>query len=607
MNFRTKKPAFVILGICILALSGCAAKKICRIESDSYLSKMAERTIVDEYYKKIYHRESKCIEAAYVKEREYLKLRRVVAQQYNPAVSPVLKETLGVCFSGGGLRSATFNLGVLQAFQKHKCLEQIDYISSVSGGSYISAWFVSHILPSVQRGMPFPIPLESISNMDVVINAAGVVTYAKNPSDLLSRYIQVKPGEGYSTPSQVTHLQGNAMFMLKDKAGFGSAGRLMSYAWRLPFHWVFDVALHWKPTRGKFNWHHPIYIYRKQIEEMYFDKAQGQIRNFEVQHLNPDGSVAPYLIINAALAQGLSPSPGTNQPFEFTRDFCGAPSIGYIPTPLFDKPVVSVLHKCGKAQYARFIDGPPIYPGNKTKPFRLSTAVAASGAASDLAGIGNSGLKLFANLFLKLFNANLRFQTRNFSQTFAEWYYRPIDLFREIVFDRLWRSPKSNTLALSDGAHVENFGIIALAQRHVNKIIIFDASGDSAYTYKSLLQAQNRVNKTTCNVCGKGNFLWNVDLSKLPEFCAPPVPFIKTHLSCRTCSYDAEVFYVKNAYHPEYENVPDYLLAFKQADDTFPHTPTLIQWYEYDRFEAYRMQGYYIADWFFRNNPTLSN
>src|SRR6266545_5083592 len=47
---------------------------------------------------------------------------------------------LGVAFSGGGIRSATFNLGVLQGLSEIGLLPFIDYLSTVSGGGYIGAW-----------------------------------------------------------------------------------------------------------------------------------------------------------------------------------------------------------------------------------------------------------------------------------------------------------------------------------------------------------------------------------------------------------------------------------------------------------------------------------
>jgi hypothetical protein len=49
---------------------------------------------------------------------------------------------VALCFSGGGIRSATFNLGVLQGLAERGVLRLFDYLSSVSGGGYVSSWFV---------------------------------------------------------------------------------------------------------------------------------------------------------------------------------------------------------------------------------------------------------------------------------------------------------------------------------------------------------------------------------------------------------------------------------------------------------------------------------
>jgi hypothetical protein len=50
-----------------------------------------------------------------------------------------------LCFSGGGIRSATFNLGVLQGLAKLGLLGGFDYLSSVSGGGYIASWLARWI------------------------------------------------------------------------------------------------------------------------------------------------------------------------------------------------------------------------------------------------------------------------------------------------------------------------------------------------------------------------------------------------------------------------------------------------------------------------------
>jgi len=69
-------------------------------------------------------------------------------QKNDPAWAEVIKEAheanfVGLAFSGGGIRSATFNLGVLQALADLKLLCRIDYLSTVSGGGYIGSWLIA--------------------------------------------------------------------------------------------------------------------------------------------------------------------------------------------------------------------------------------------------------------------------------------------------------------------------------------------------------------------------------------------------------------------------------------------------------------------------------
>lgn len=50
-----------------------------------------------------------------------------------------------LCLSGGGIRSATFSLGVIQALANLNLLEKFDYLSTVSGGGYIGGWLTTWI------------------------------------------------------------------------------------------------------------------------------------------------------------------------------------------------------------------------------------------------------------------------------------------------------------------------------------------------------------------------------------------------------------------------------------------------------------------------------
>jgi hypothetical protein len=59
-----------------------------------------------------------------------------VVQVTDGALPSVQHGLTGLAFSGGGIRSATVNFGVLQGFGKFAAIERFDYLSTVSGGGF---------------------------------------------------------------------------------------------------------------------------------------------------------------------------------------------------------------------------------------------------------------------------------------------------------------------------------------------------------------------------------------------------------------------------------------------------------------------------------------
>jgi hypothetical protein len=53
------------------------------------------------------------------------------------------RDLFGIALSGGGIRSATFNLGLLQGLESYGLLRCFDYISTVSGGGYIGSFWTA--------------------------------------------------------------------------------------------------------------------------------------------------------------------------------------------------------------------------------------------------------------------------------------------------------------------------------------------------------------------------------------------------------------------------------------------------------------------------------
>ncbi|MFQ5684304.1 MAG: hypothetical protein ACE5HC_13670 [Candidatus Binatia bacterium] len=76
------------------------------------------------------------------RELEYVRARR---RKNNAKAEPeageedLKRNLIGLALSGGGIRSATTNLGILQALSKMGILPMVDYLSTVSGGGYIGS------------------------------------------------------------------------------------------------------------------------------------------------------------------------------------------------------------------------------------------------------------------------------------------------------------------------------------------------------------------------------------------------------------------------------------------------------------------------------------
>src|SRR5205807_6502482 len=61
------------------------------------------------------------------------------------AVHGLEEKRAALCISGGGIRSATFGLGVLQGLARCGLLGKFHYLSTVSGGGYIGSWLSAWI------------------------------------------------------------------------------------------------------------------------------------------------------------------------------------------------------------------------------------------------------------------------------------------------------------------------------------------------------------------------------------------------------------------------------------------------------------------------------
>jgi hypothetical protein len=89
----------------------------------------------------------------YEAELDYVKKRRehLQKEESKKNISSPKADLVGLALSGGGVRSATFNLGLLQSLAKNKVLQSCDYLSTVSGGGYIGSCLSSLLAPEPKK------------------------------------------------------------------------------------------------------------------------------------------------------------------------------------------------------------------------------------------------------------------------------------------------------------------------------------------------------------------------------------------------------------------------------------------------------------------------
>jgi len=97
----------------------------------------------------------------------------------------------GLALSGGGIRSATFNLGVLQVLGWSRLFKHVDYLSTVSGGGYIGSC-ISSMFASLrefpfehQAGRPEGMLFRHLRNNAEYLAPNGVVDYLRIPMTVI--------------------------------------------------------------------------------------------------------------------------------------------------------------------------------------------------------------------------------------------------------------------------------------------------------------------------------------------------------------------------------------------------------------------------------------
>jgi hypothetical protein len=184
---------------------------------------------------------------------------------YRGPVEPPLPNAVGICCSGGGVRSAAFNLGALQTLERSGELRTARYLAAVSGGSYIAAAMsmVANTWPDDQR--PDKDPEDGCngfddSNPELLRDSAPFAPGSPEEQYLRNRSSYLAPGgmdKLFLAYRLVLGVLFNVAFLALPL--FGAAVLLGVFVYRPAFpHLLGDCARHCSATLPWYMWGPPV-------------------------------------------------------------------------------------------------------------------------------------------------------------------------------------------------------------------------------------------------------------------------------------------------------------------------------------------------------------
>jgi hypothetical protein len=480
---------------------------------------------------------------------------------------PASVPELGICFSGGGNRSAAFAIGVLRALHENGLLAKADVISAVSGGTYALSWLL--LQPFQHRaGRPNPrAALDTILNQMFDLDGA------------FQRYLvnSAKPLEAGGWIG----LAGLLALMLPFDLAIFNALRLVSAPLSFGSNAARAANLLNAQSMARQS-------YRAGIQRTYqvFPDTANQVaiepRSFSTdvlaasQHLRltrrdvPPVSFPalsefgrraglPAYVFNATVCP---PAPGMNGPlgdriFELGAIGFGSDSCGYMT---WEETEAQGWEPGMAAEKGWMLRDQLASPFATLRSFNVASAI--SGAA--LSGTGIEARRPRA--LLRMLNLGLEYVVPS-----------PGDRRRAV--------------RLSDGGHSENLGAWALLRRRCRTILIVDAEHDPSYrfgAYRKLKQAARQELGIEIAVSDLDRVL---DGSGAFERRRPIVEGTTTDQRSQ-----GRLFYLKLSMHQDWVGDQGEVIArYAGSRRQFPQEPTSDQYFEPAQFIAYRALGYAVG------------
>lgn len=478
-----------------------------------------------------------------LQEKEQLRLRRKKLKMEHGTSDQ--ENWFGIALSGGGIRSATINLGILKTLNKFGVLQQADYLSTVSGGGYTHSYvqgtakkegdfkklFTEEHITSMRQHGEYMIPHKGLGKTGNtwLLAIAFLVSWIMS---LVSPFIVA--GIVYHLYMIVIGFLGEMPFGWLQ---FFSGDTVMWWIMiivggLLLIHFVANIILNFNLSVSKgFNYAELglvavmvlLYVWvlisgfkggTRLNNDQILDYAINAALLFLIGYFTNPNALSFHRYYRKQLADlflRFSRPTYDNIALKDIFDANSDKKEDYIaPYPLINT-CLNLLNPAGDDVFkgtktSDYFLLSPLYCGSKLvgyvptdrywdyQKMTLPAAVTISAAAV------NPGMGMYSNKLLSVlmtvFNARLGFWISNprileKSRAIVWW---PIYFFREL----LGRIGSNNTMInISDGGHIENLGVYELLRRGCRLIIAVDAGEDKAYTFFDLnnliIRARNEL------------------------------------------------------------------------------------------------------------------
>ena len=475
-------------------------------------------------------------------EKQQLRLRRLKLNIQNASAND--ENWFGIAMSGGGIRSATINMGFMKTLNRFGIVEKADYLSSVSGGGYCSSYIQTTLkaeggnyatlfddtkMAAVRHHGEYLIPGNGFKkkwNQLLLIVAYLVSTLMSFISPAIVIIIGIFL---YKITGVFFHLDGQLSVL---KPSYSLVETLtLSAGGIILIHFIANLLLNFNlDISKKFNyvenisvlavvvigflWLFSQYNGVAAIETMSAAEHLGAaIFLFGLGFFTNPNALSFHRYYRKQLADCFLQFSGTwrNAALKDIFNLDAKDSSGYIaPYPLINT-CLNLQSPNGKdkfkgAKASDYFLLSPLYCGSKlteyvpTNSYTDYAGMTLPAAVTISAAAVNPGMGIYSSpilsILMTIFNARLGFWISNplKVQKLKTLVWWPVYFFKEL-FSII--GTDNRMLNISDGGHIENLAVYELLRRRCRLILAFDAGEDPLYTFFDLenlvIRARNEL------------------------------------------------------------------------------------------------------------------